>query len=161
MSRARPIPKATRKKTSAKNDRVPAVLRLLERYYPNAECALNHRNAFELLVATILSAQCTDARVNIVTPSLFAKFPTPKALAAAPLEDIEQIIKPTGFFRAKARSLSEMSKDLVEKHEGKVPKDMAKLVALRGVGRKTAKVELGVAFHHAEGTVDDTHVGRI
>ncbi len=135
--------------------------RLLHRYYPGAECALIHRNPFELLIATILSAQCTDARVNQVTPALFAQYPTPEAMAQAPLQDIEDLIRPTGFFRAKAQSLVGASKDIVAHHGGKIPQEMPALTKLRGVGRKTANVVLGVAFKTAEGLVVDTHVRRL
>ena len=133
----------------------------LQRLYPDAHCALDHRNAFELLVATILSAQCTDVRVNMVTPTLFKKYPTPAALAAAPQADVEKIIQSTGFFRSKATSIRTTSADIVEKHGGKVPETMEELTELRGVGRKTANVVLGNAFNQNVGVVVDTHVGRL
>jgi len=129
--------------------------------YPDAHCALDHRNAFELLAATILSAQCTDARVNIVTPSLFARYPTAHELADAGQEDIEEIIRSTGFFRSKAKSLIGMARALVERHGGEVPRTMDELTALPGVGRKTANVILGNAFDLNEGVVVDTHVARL
>src|SRR6185295_5388905 len=129
--------------------------------YPDAHCALEHGNAFELLVATILSAQCTDVRVNMVTPVLFKKYPTPAALAKASQEDVEKIIQSTGFFRNKAKSIRESSADIVEKHGGKVPETMDELTNLRGVGRKTANVVLGNAFSQNVGVVVDTHVGRL
>src|SRR5947209_1606419 len=129
--------------------------------YPSAKCALHHSNAWELLVATILSAQCTDVRVNMVTPILFKKYPTPAALAKAPQETVEQIIKTTGFFRSKAKSIRESASDIVEKHHGQVPSTMEELTELRGVGRKTANVVLGNVFHQNVGIVVDTHVGRL
>jgi endonuclease-3 len=129
--------------------------------YPDAHCALDHRNAFELLVATILSAQCTDARVNMVTPALFARYPTARDLAEADREDVEQLIKSTGFFRNKAKSLLGMARALVERHGGEVPRTMDELTQLPGVGRKTANVILGNAFGLNEGVVVDTHVTRI
>jgi endonuclease III len=129
--------------------------------YPDAHCALDHRNAYELLAATILSAQCTDKRVNMVTPLLFERFPTPAALAAARQEEVEEIIKSTGFFRNKAKSLIAMATALVDLHGGDVPQDMDALVKLPGVGRKTANVVLGNVFGRNEGIVVDTHVGRL
>jgi len=134
--------------------------RLLERY-PDAHCALDFRNPFELLCATILSAQCTDKRVNMVTPSLFARYPDAAALAAANPGELEEIIRSTGFFRSKAKSLIGMAQALVERHGGLVPDDMAALVVLPGVGRKTANVVLGDAFEKSEGIVVDTHVTRL
>jgi endonuclease-3 len=134
--------------------------RLLQRY-PDAHCALDFRNAFELLCATILSAQCTDKRVNIVTPNLFARYPDARALAAARQEDVEEIIRSTGFFRSKAKSLIGMASALVERHGGEVPPDMEALVVLPGVGRKTANVILGNAFGRSDGIVVDTHVTRL
>ena len=133
----------------------------LLKLYPDAHCALTHRNAFELLIATILSAQCTDVRVNMVTPGLFAKYPNPKAMSAAPLGSIEAIIRSTGFYRNKAKSLKNTSKMLVEKHGGQVPDTMDELTALQGVARKTANVLLGNAFNKNEGVVVDTHVARL
>ena len=141
--------------------RAEKIAKLLNRYYPNAECALLHKNPYELLVATVLSAQCTDARVNTVTPVLFKKFPGPKQMAAAPLSEIEEIIRPTGFFKNKALSIQSSAKDIVEKHGGEVPQELDQLVDLRGVGRKTANVVLGVAFGKATGVVVDTHVKRL
>jgi endonuclease III len=134
--------------------------RLLERY-PDAHCALDFTNAFELLCATILSAQCTDKRVNIVTPALFARYPDARSLAAARQEDVEELIKSTGFFRNKAKSLIGMATALVERHGGEVPADMDSLVVLPGVGRKTANVILGNAFGRNDGIVVDTHVTRL
>ena len=134
--------------------------RLLERY-PDAHCALNFRNPFELLCATILSAQCTDKRVNIVTPALFARYPDAAALADAEPDELEEIIRSTGFFRSKAKSLIGMARTLVGRHGGQVPDDMESLVVLPGVGRKTANVVLGDAFDRREGIVVDTHVTRL
>ena len=148
-------PTAERKRAAGK------VLRRLHADYPDAECALVHRSPFELLVATILSAQCTDERVNIVTKDLFRKYRGPAAFARAPLADIETAIKSTGFFRNKAKSIKAASTELVEKHKGKVPQDLDALVALAGVGRKTANVVLGTAFAIPTGVVVDTHVGRL
>ena len=129
--------------------------------YPDARCALDHRNAFELIVATILSAQCTDVRVNLVTPTLFAKYPDAFALSRAKQEDVEEIIKSTGFFRNKAKSLIGMAQALVAAHKGKVPRTMDELRVLPGVGRKTANVVLGNAFNINEGVTVDTHVTRL
>ena len=134
--------------------------RLSERY-PNARCALDHRDPYQLLVATILSAQCTDRRVNMVTPALFERYPDARALAAARQEDIEGIIRSTGFFRAKARNLIGMAHGVVERHSNAIPDEMASLTALPGVGRKTANVVLGNAFGKDEGVVVDTHVERV
>jgi endonuclease III len=133
----------------------------LQRDYPNARCALDYRSPFELLVATILSAQCTDKRVNMVTPALFAAYPDARVLAAARREEVEELIRSTGFFRNKAKSIIGMAGALVERHGGEVPMDMASLVRLPGVGRKTANVVLGNAFGLNEGIVVDTHVGRL
>ncbi len=133
----------------------------LAKTYGNAECALLHHNAFELLVATILSAQCTDERVNMVTPKLFAKYPTPQKLARSEQEDVETIIHSLGFFRAKATNIRAMAQQLVESHKGEVPTNLEQLVALPGIGRKTANVVLGTAFGIASGVVVDTHVKRL
>jgi endonuclease-3 len=133
----------------------------LHRLYPDAHCELDYRNAFELLAATILSAQCTDKRVNIVTKDLFAAYPTAEALAAAPLADVERVVQSTGFFRAKAKNLVAMANALVERHGGAVPAEMDLLTPLPGVGRKTANVVLGNAFHLNVGVVVDTHVQRL
>ncbi len=142
-------------------ERAPEIYARLTRAYPDAHCALDHRDAFELLVATILSAQCTDKRVNMVTPSLFARWGDADALAAAKPEELEEAIKSTGFFRNKAKSLLGMATAVVERHGGRVPDDMDALVHLPGVGRKTANVVLGNAFDRNEGVVVDTHVGRV
>ena len=129
--------------------------------YPDARCALTHKNAYELLVATILSAQCTDARVNQVTPELFRRYPDTRSLALARREELEEVIHSTGFFRNKARNLIAMARAVTARHDGEIPDTMRELVALAGVGRKTANVVLGNAFQIAEGVVVDTHVGRL
>ncbi|WP_432561474.1 endonuclease III [Kineococcus sp. SYSU DK003] len=144
----------------ARTRRARRVHRLLAERYPDAHCELDFRNPFELLVATILSAQCTDARVNQVTPALFARFPTATDLAGAQREEVEALIQPTGFFRAKADNLLKMSAQLVAEHGGQVPGRQADLVRLAGVGRKTANVVLGDAFG-VPGLTVDTHVGRL
>ncbi|MFL5495897.1 MAG: endonuclease III [Gemmatimonadales bacterium] len=141
--------------------RAPAIVQRLERAYPDAACALRHGNAFELLCATILSAQCTDARVNLVTPTLFARYPTAEALARASQAEVEEIIKSTGFFRNKAKSLIGMAQAIAANHRGEVPRTMAELRMLPGVGRKTANVILGNAFGLNEGITVDTHVARL
>jgi endonuclease III len=140
--------------------RTGEIIARLEAAYPDAQCALHHDNPFQLLVATILSAQCTDARVNMVTPGLFARFPDARAFAEADLEELEGLIKSTGFFHNKARNLIGCSQALVMRHGGEVPRDLDALVALPGVGRKTANVVLGNAFD-IPGLVVDTHVTRL
>jgi endonuclease-3 len=154
-------PARIRESKTTKRERALEILRRLGGEYPNAKCALNHRNPFELLTATILSAQCTDERVNQVTPALFARYPTPHDLAAARQEELEEIIRSTGFYRNKAKSLLGMAQALVERHGGEVPAEMDALVELPGVGRKTANVVLGNAFGKSEGVVVDTHVKRL
>ncbi len=138
-----------------------ALLKDLKNLYPHPQCALTHANPFQLLIATILSAQCTDERVNQVTPTLFKEFPTAKQLSKAPLPRVEAIIRSTGFFRQKAKSLVQASRLLVDQHGGEVPQTMEGLLALRGVARKTANVVLGTAFGIAAGVVVDTHVKRL
>jgi endonuclease-3 len=133
----------------------------LAKHYPDAHCELDHVNPFQLLVATVLSAQTTDVNVNKATPKLFAKYPDPRALAKAEPEDVEPLVSTLGFFRQKAKSIVMLARAIVERHGGEVPRTMAELVELRGVGRKTANVVLGVAFRAPEGVVVDTHVGRI
>ncbi|MBR5244114.1 MAG: endonuclease III [Thermoguttaceae bacterium] len=150
-----PRPDAERRRLA---DRVFATL--TERY-PNPRCALDHQTPFQLLVATILSAQCTDKRVNAVTPALFERFPTAEAFADAPLEAIEELIKSCGFYRAKAANISQASRAIVERFNGEVPATLEELVQLPGVGRKTANVVLGNAFGIASGFVVDTHVLRL
>lgn len=146
---------ADRKKRALK------IVKSLAKAYPDAECALKHNSPFQLLAATILSAQCTDERVNMVTPELFRKYPTAANLANAKLGDVEKIIQSCGFFRAKAKSLTGMAKGLVEKCDGEVPRDLDTLVDLPGVGRKTANVVLGTAYGLPTGVVVDTHVRRV
>lgn len=141
-------------------DRAGLIHRILGREYPGARCELDYRNPFELLVAAVLSAQCTDEKVNSVTPALFSDFPDAEALAGATRARVEEIIRPTGFFRAKTESLRNLSFDIVERYNGKVPRTLEDLVTLRGVGRKTANVVLGNAFG-VPGLPVDTHVGRL
>ncbi len=152
---------AQKKVKTATPERARKITELLRRYYPNAECALYHRNAFELLVATILSAQCTDERVNKVTPGLFAKYPTSEAMAKAKVEEIEELIRSTNFYKNKAKNLKACAQSLVADHNGEVPKTQEAMVELAGVGRKTANVVLGVAFKIPSGVVVDTHVLRL
>ncbi len=158
--RAAPVARSPRTKAQ-KQALASVVLERLQAEYPDAHCELDHRNAFELLCATILSAQCTDARVNMVTPALFASYPTAEALSQAPLDHVEELVRTTGFFRAKAKSLVGMAQRLVALHGGEVPRTIAELVPLPGVGRKTANVILGNAFGINEGIVVDTHVQRL
>ncbi len=148
------------RKTKQQKERAIEILNQLYQYYPNPVCELDHRNPFELLIATILSAQCTDVRVNMVTPKLFETYPTPELMAEAPLEELEELVRTTGFYRNKAKSLKETSKTLVEKFDGKVPQTMDELLTLRGAARKTANVVLGNAFNINHGVVVDTHVKR-
>jgi len=144
-----------------RQQRAGALIEAFGKVYPEAHCELDFSNPLELLVATILSAQCTDKRVNMVTPALFKKHRTARAYAQASQEELEKEIQSTGFFRSKAKSLRAMAADLVAKHGGKVPSTMEDLTALRGVGRKTANVVLGNAFGINEGVVVDTHVMRL
>lgn len=137
------------------------VLKLLPRYYPNAHCALDHKNAFELLVATILSAQCTDERVNIVTKGLFTKYPTPEKMGRASQESLEELIRSAGFYKNKAKNIKACAQALEDNHQGQVPSKMEDLILLAGVGRKTANVVLGNAFGITSGIVVDTHVMRL
>jgi len=136
-------------------------VRRLHEEYPGAECSLLHRDPYQLLVATILSAQCTDERVNQVTPALFRRYPSAPDLAEAREEELQDLIRSTGFFRNKARSLLGMATAVVERHGGEIPSSMAALTALPGVGRKTANVVIGNAFHRNDGVVVDTHVSRL
>lgn len=133
----------------------------LYEYYPNPHCALNHRNAFELLCATILSAQCTDVRVNKVTPELFEAYPTPEQMAEAPIQELEELVRSTGFYRNKAKALKMSASAIADEHDGEVPQTMKELLELRGVARKTANVVLGNAFNINMGVVVDTHVKRL
>ncbi len=151
------------KKTLSKKQRkelAPELLEILYKYYPNPHCELNYSNAFELLIATILSAQCTDVRVNMVTEKLFKKYPTPVAFAEADLAELELDVKPTGFYRNKAKSIQETARRILEVYGGEVPQTMDELLTLRGAARKTANVVLGNAFGINHGVVVDTHVRR-
>jgi endonuclease III len=141
--------------------RLPTLLTRLAAAYPDAECALVHHSPWELLVSTILSAQCTDERVNRVTPALFAKYPRPEDFLAAPVEELEQAIHSTGFFRNKAKSIRGAAQLVVERFGGELPRTMAEMLTLPGVARKTANVVLGTAFGLAEGIAVDTHVRRL
>ena len=159
---AKPATVAPRRKRAKPTPEYAALLYdRLAATYPEAHCALHHWSAFELLVATILSAQCTDVRVNLVTPALFARFPDASALADADPEELEGLIRSTGFFRSKTKSLIGMARALVARHAGAVPPTMDDLTALPGVGRKTANVILGNAFGENIGVVVDTHVARL
>lgn len=152
------------KKLTARNaasKRIGPILELLHAEYPDAECALIHKDAFELLVATILSAQCTDVRVNKVTPALFARFPTPAAMAGADREELEELVRSTGFYRNKAKNIQGAAQRIVEVYAGEVPEEMKALLTLPGVARKTANVVLGVSYGIADGVVVDTHVKRL
>ncbi len=158
---ASPKKRSGKKTNPLAPERVAAILDALHKAYPRAVCALHHRSAWELTVATILSAQCTDVRVNLVTPALFKAFPTPKAMAAASLPELENLIRTTGFFRAKAKNIQGAARVVVEQFGGKVPQTMDELLQLPGVARKTANVVLGSWFQIAVGVVVDTHVLRI
>ena len=147
--------------TAPAGERIHTILQRLHAAYPNAECALHHRNAFELLVATILSAQCTDERVNLVTPALFARFPTPEAMAGADRDELETLIRSTGFYRNKAKNIQTAAQRIVSVYGGEVPATMDELLTLAGVARKTANVVLGVIYGIADGVVVDTHVKRL
>jgi endonuclease III len=163
-ARSRPAKGAPRSGTlgrGANPERVKAILRGLDEAYPASTTALKHDNAFQLLISTILSAQSTDVRVNMVTPGLFEKYPTPAALAYANPKDIEQEIRSTGFYRNKTKSIIGASKKIVEEFHGEVPRTMEEILTLPGVARKTANVVLGTAFGIASGIVVDTHVQRV
>ncbi|GAA5521758.1 endonuclease III [Aliifodinibius salicampi] len=147
-------------KTEEQKAHAQKILNALYEHYPNPHCALDYRNPFELLCATILSAQCTDVRVNKVTPELFKTYPTPEAMAEAPIQELEELVRSTGFYRNKAKALKQSSQAIVEKHNGEVPQDMDALLDLYGVARKTANVVLGNAFNINNGVVVDTHVRR-
>ncbi len=142
-------------------DRVAAILRGLDEAYPDVKCALTHSSPWELLVATVLSAQCTDVRVNMVTPELFKRFPTPAAMAKATLPQLETLIRTTGFFHNKAKSIKGAAQKIISDFNGQVPQTLAELITIPGAARKTANVVLGVCFGKAEGVVVDTHVFRI
>lgn len=150
-----------RESLPAKTARLQKIIAGLERAYPGAHCELDYRNPLELLIATILSAQCTDKQVNLVTPELFKRYPAAQAYAAADRAELEKAIGRLGFFRNKAKSIQTCCKALVEQHQGEVPKSMEELTQLAGVGRKTANVVLGNAFNINEGIVVDTHVARL
>lgn len=153
--------KVGRESHAARRTRTGAILGRLKVLYPDTHCELDFRNPYQLLVATILSAQCTDVRVNQVTPALFARWPDAHALALAPQTELEAVVRPTGFFHNKARNLIGMARAVVADHDGAIPATMAELQALPGVGRKTANVILGNAFHRNEGITVDTHVLRL
>jgi len=159
--RARTRARKRGESAAARRERVREIIRRLRELYPGAACSLTHANAYQLLVATILSAQCTDERVNLVTPALFRRYPDVRALADARPEQLEEMIRSTGFFRNKTKSLLGMANAVVERHSGRVPEDMDALTKLPGVGRKTANVVLGNAFHRNVGVVVDTHVRRL
>jgi endonuclease-3 len=155
------VAKQSKKILERRNRVEQHILPILKRTYPNAKCSLNFRTPLELIVATILSAQCTDDRVNIVTKTLFKKYRSAKDYAAAPQEELEKDIQSTGFYRNKAKSVRSMAQSLIDKHNGQVPQTMEELVDLAGVGRKTANVVLGNAFHQNIGVTVDTHVTRL
>jgi endonuclease-3 len=152
---------ARRESAAARSSRAEAIVQRLREAYPDAHCSLDFASPFQLVIATILSAQCTDKRVNVVTPELFRRWPDAAALAGAKQRDLEAVIRSTGFFRAKAKSLLGCAQTLLDRHGGEVPRTIEELVRLPGVGRKTANVVLGTAFGIASGVVVDTHVGRI
>lgn len=154
------MPKIPRKSKKQK-ERALQIYNELLQHYPNPHCELIHKNPFELLIATILSAQCTDERVNKVTPPLFERYPDPETMSQAPIEDLEEMVRSTGFYRNKAKALKEASKTLVSDFDGEVPDTMEELLTLRGAARKTANVVLGNAFNKNEGVVVDTHVKRL
>jgi endonuclease-3 len=155
------LPKRRNQRGDLAPDRVAAILKGLDEAYPHVECALTHRSPWELLVATILSAQCTDVRVNMVTPELFRRFPTPQKMAKASLPELEDLIRTTGFFHNKAKSIQGAARKVAEEFGGQVPQTLAELITIPGAARKTANVVLGVCFGKAEGVVVDTHVFRI
>ncbi|MEX0843040.1 MAG: endonuclease III [Gemmatimonadota bacterium] len=150
-----------RESLTARRTRAREIFDLLAEEHPDAHCALDHESPYELVVATILSAQCTDERVNMVTPELFRRFPTARDLAEAPVDEVEELVHSTGFFRNKARNLIGMAEGVVERHGGEIPRTLDELTALPGIGRKTANVVLGNAFGVDEGVVVDTHVRRL
>ncbi len=151
----------SRESTPARAERARAILGALQRTYPDAHCELNYSNPLELLIATILSAQCTDKRVNLVTAELFRRYRSAREFAEAPLADLEQAVRSTGFYRNKAKNIQACCRKLVERHGGEVPRTMDELTALDGAGRKTANVVLGNAFGINVGVVVDTHVSRL
>ena len=153
--------RSRRESQKARKARAAEIYEILQTEYPDAECALRHASPYELAVATVLSAQCTDARVNMVTPELFRRYPDPESLAAAIPEQLKDVIRSTGFFRNKTRNLIGMADALLDRHGGELPRNMKELSALPGIGRKTANVILGNAFGIDEGVVVDTHVKRL
>ena len=153
--------KSAAKRETKEEHRIGEILRGLDEEYADAECALHHKNPFELLVATILSAQCTDVRVNKVTPRLFRRYPTPREMAQTDEEELQEIIRSTGFFRNKAKNLVGAARRIVETFQGEIPETMEELLTLPGVARKTANVVLGTAFGISSGVVVDTHVKRL
>jgi endonuclease III len=150
-----------RESIADKTKRASKIISLMKKQYPNASCSLHFKTAHQLMVATILSAQCTDERVNIVTPSLFAKYPTVKDFADSDITELEKLIYTTGFFHAKAKAIKQSAQQLMDRFEGEIPKSLDQLITLSGVGRKTASVILGVGYGVSEGIVVDTHVSRI
>ena len=164
MVQAKSITKKVASKPNRRDlapDRIAAILKGLDEAYPDAVCALTHRSPWELLVATILSAQCTDVRVNMVTPELFRRFPTSHAMAKASLPQLEELIRTTGFFHNKAKSIKGAAQKIIGEFGGRVPETLAELITIPGAARKTANVVLGVCFGKAEGVVVDTHVFRV
>lgn len=153
--------KKHRESADARTRRAKAILKILHKLYPDADCALDRKSALELLVATVLSAQCTDVRVNMVTPNVFRKYKTARDLAKAKPEELEGLIKSTGFYRNKTKSLIGAGKTIIERFGGEVPGTMAELLEIPGVARKTANVILGTWFKKNEGVVVDTHIGRL
>ncbi|MCH7565983.1 MAG: endonuclease III [Gemmatimonadetes bacterium] len=153
--------KSAAKRETKEEHRIGEILRGLDEEYADAECALHHENPFQLLVATILSAQCTDVRVNKVTPRLFRRYPTPREMAQTDEEELQEIIRSTGFFRNKAKNLVGAARRIVETFQGEIPETMEELLTLPGVARKTANVVLGTAFGISSGVVVDTHVKRL
>jgi len=160
MSKKR-VAKRLPTKSAKQKSRARKLMDELYQHYPDPKCELDHRNPYELLIATILSAQTTDVRVNLVTPELFENYPTPEEMGEAPIEHLEELVRSTGFYRQKARSIKETSQTLVSDFDGEVPRTMEDLLTLRGAARKTANVVLGNAFNINEGVVVDTHVRRL
>ena len=154
-------PARSLKTLPTRKKRARSVIEMLRTHFPDTQCSLEHKDAWQLLVATILSAQCTDARVNSVTPGLFEQFPTPRDFAEAPIEEIEEAVRSTGFFRNKSKSIQGAARTVIAYHGGEVPDNMPDLVKVPGAGRKTANVVLGEIWNRPDGVVVDTHVGRI
>ena len=153
--------RSRKSKAEKEQQRIAEICRRLDDEYPDVNCALHHRNPYELLAATILSAQCTDVRVNMVTPALFERYPSPRELAEAEVEELQELIHSTGFFRNKAKNLMGAAQEIISSFKGKVPESMEELLSLPGVARKTANVVLGTAFAISDGVVVDTHVKRL